>query len=411
MEKEPTHGASKEKDANYVEFNLLDRAFMEHPQPVYQKLRSKCPVARNNSALGADQLLLFSHDAVQYALKHPEIFSSKMESGFLGNKDPLIPLQIDPPEQVKYRKILDPLFSHKKMVQLEPDFAILANQLIDAFIDKGECEFNSAFAIPFPCTVFLRLMGLPLEELDLLLEMKNGIIRPDTSDPDEATRMRTQMSERIHAYFEKAIENRIKKPGEDLLSYFVTAEVNGERLTRSEVHGICFLFLLGGLDTVTATLGCGMTYLAQHPEQRRKLVEDPEIIPSAVEEILRWETPVTGIVRILKQDVTLAGVEAKKGEHVTVMLGSANTDENAFPKADQVDFERRPNPHFAFGGGPHRCLGSHLARAELSVAFREIHRRIPEYRVKPGEDPRYAIAIREVQYLPLVFGAGSQGAS
>jgi cytochrome P450 len=93
------------------------------------------------------------------------------------------------------------------------------------------------------------------------------------------------------------------------------------------------------------------------------------------------------------------------------MLGSANTDENAFPKADQVDFERRPNPHFAFGGGPHRCLGSHLARAELSVAFREIHRRIPEYRIKPGEDPRYAIAIREVQYLPLVFGDSSQGAS
>ncbi len=408
MDKDPTHGASKKEDANYVEFNLLDRAFMEHPQPVYQKMRKKCPVARTDGFSG---VVLFSHDAVQYALKHPEIFSSRMENAFLGNKHPLIPLQVDPPQHVKYRKILDPLFSHKKMVQLEPEFAKLANQLIDAFIDEGECEFNSAFAIPFPCTVFLGLMGLPLEELELFLEMKNGIIRPNTSDPDEATRMRTETGERIYAYFEKAIEDRIKKPGEDLLSYFIEAEVNGERLTRSEIHGICFLFLLGGLDTVTATLGCGMTYLAQHPEQRRKLVEDPEIIPSAVEEILRWETPVTGIARILEQDATLGGVELSKGEHVTVLLGSANTDENAFPNANQVDFERRPNPHLAFGGGPHRCLGSHLARAELGVAFREIHRRIPEYRIKPGEKPSYAIAIREVQYLPLVFGAGSQDAS
>jgi len=219
--------------------------------------------------------------------------------------------------------------------------------------------------------------------------------------------MRTETGERIHAYFEKAIEDRIKKPGEDLLSYFIGAEVDGERLSRPEIHGICFLFLLGGLDTVTATLGCGMTYLAQHPEQRRKLVENPEIIPSAVEEILRWETPVTGIARVLERDATLEGVEMRKGEHVTVLIGSADTDENAFPNANQVDFERRPNPHFAFGGGPHRCLGSHLARAELGVAFRELHRRIPEYRIRSGEKPRYAIAIREVQYLPLVFGAGS----
>jgi cytochrome P450 len=163
--------------------------------------------------------------------------------------------------------------------------------------------------------------------------------------------------------------------------------------------------LIAGLDTVTATLGCNIAYLAANPAQRRRIVENPALIPNAVEELLRWETPVTAVPRIAKRDVEIHGFEIKAGEVVTFLIGSANTDDAHFARAQEVDFERGRNKHLAFGVGPHRCLGSHLARMELQVAMEEWHRRIPEYSIKPGETPTYSPGIREVMYLPLVWGA------
>jgi cytochrome P450 len=338
-----------------------------------------------------------------YALRHPKIFSSAMPAGLIGNKRPLIPLHVDPPEQVKYRKFLDPLFSYRNMLEMESDVRTLAAELIGRFANDGACEFNAAFAIPFPCTVFLRLMGLPQADLDLFLEVKDGIIRPEAENLEAGGRLRTESGERIYAYFEEVLEERRKSPGDDLLSRFVEAEVGGQRMTTEDLLDICFLFLIAGLDTVTATLGCSVSYLAQHPDRRRALVENPSLIPSAVEELLRWETPVVQIVRILTQDITMGGVEMKQGEAVTLVLGAANTDDENFFDADKVSFDRSPNKHLAFGGGVHRCLGSHLARMELRVALEELHRAVPVYSLEPGETPVYTPAIREVSYLPLVF--------
>jgi cytochrome P450 len=156
---------------------------------------------------------------------------------------------------------------------------------------------------------------------------------------------------------------------------------------------------------VTASLGCAVAYLARHPEQRSKLVADPSLMPSAVEELLRWETPVMGVARVAIQDVTIGDTQIRTGERVTLLLGSANTDGEEFEDTERIDLARMPNRHLAFGGGPHRCLGSHLARLELRISLEELHRRIPDYAVSPGEEPGYAVGIREVKYLPLVFGS------
>jgi cytochrome P450 len=352
--------------------------------------------------------ILARYEDVLWALRHPEIFSSEMELQLaLGTERPMIPQQIDPPAQTRYRKLLDPHFSRKRMSALEPALRAQANALIDRFEADGRCDFDPAFAIPLPCSAFLSLLGLPQSDLELFLRLKNGIIRPggDLRDPESMLRIRKESGRQIYAYFEEVIRDRRARPREDLMSELVRLEAGGERLSETELLDICFLMLLAGLDTVTATLGCNIAYLAANPEQRRRLVDEPALIPNAVEELLRWETPVTGVPRVVKRAVTVGGVELREGELVTLLLGASNVDAGEFPDAMRVDFDRERNRHLAFGGGPHRCLGSHLARMELRVALEEWHRRIPDYAIEPGATPRYSPGIREVLHLPLVWPA------
>ena len=387
------------------EVNLISAEFATQPQPVYHELVTKCPFAR--SVFGASPVLSRYQD-VLWALRHPEIFSSEMEMHMaLGTERPMIPQQIDPPAQTKYRKILDPRFSKKRMLEIAPNVRRHANELIDGFIAKGECEFDREFAMPLPATAFLALMGLPQSELPRFLRIKDMIIRPQTlmENPtlEGAQELRKDAGRQIYAFFGDVIEQRKKQPGTDMLSYLVQTEIDGQRLTREEILDVSFLLILAGLDTVTATLGCNMAYLAANPEQRRRIIERPETVAGAVEELLRWETPVTAVPRIVKREVEIHGVTLKKGEMVTLLLGASNVDGAEFDDPERVDFERERNKHLAFGGGPHRCLGSHLARMELEVALQVWHERIPSYRIKPGETPRYSPGIREVQYLPLVW--------
>jgi cytochrome P450 len=387
--------------------NIIDPEYTAHPQPVYARVLEHFRVAKS---IAMHSPILSRYEDVVWALRHPEIFSSEMDMQvLLGTKRPMIPQQIDPPLQTRFRKILDLRFSRPRMQELEPQVRGHAQQLIDGFIERGSCEFDAEFAVPLPCRAFLTLMGLPQEELDLFLELKNGIIRPpvDPMDLIAATEFRMKTGERIYAYFEKLIEERRSAPRDDMVTYLTTVELDGRLLTQNEILDICYLFLLGGLDTVTATLGCSMAYLAANPEQRRRLVEKPDLIPNAVEELLRWETPVTLVPRVVKQTVTVGDVELREGALVNLLIGAANVDPAEFVEPTHVDFCRERNRHVAFGAGPHRCLGSHLARMELRAALEEWHRRIPEYAIAPGAVPKVSPGIREQLYLPLVWPAGS----
>ena len=380
--------------------NFFDAGSASCIQPVLNRLRERCPVGR---PIPGGAVCLSRYEDVMFALRNPQIFSSELPAGLVGNERPMIPLQVDPPRQTRYRKLLDPIFSRKRMVALEPAFRELASSLIDTFADSGECEFNEDFAVPYPSTVFARLMGLPMEEIDVFLEIKDGIIRPSGDTPEEVAATRAGASSRVYEYLGRLFDERAASPRDDVMSHLLGAELDGSRLTREELLDICYLMIIAGLDTVTATLGCSVAYLAQHPDRRRALVSNAELLESTVEELLRWETPVVQIVRILKQDCELGGVRMSKGDMVTLVLGAANLDDAQFEDPNGVDFARSVNKHLAFGGGAHRCLGSHLARQELMIALDEFHKRIPDYEIKPGETPVYTPAIREVKYLPLVF--------
>ncbi|HZQ57155.1 MAG TPA: cytochrome P450 [Acidimicrobiales bacterium] len=365
------------------------------PQPVFKMLREHAPVLKVPGGV------IISRKAdIDEAFRRPEVFSSNADALNIGNIRPLIPLQIDPPDHVRYRRLLDPLFAPKKMAALESRTAALVNRQIDRFVGRGGCDLVPEFTIPLPSEVFLTMFGLPLEELETFLRMKDGIIRPP-GEPDEQAAHRRATADEMYAYFNTVLDARSVEPRDDILSGFLQVE----DLTREEVLDICFLLMIAGLDTVTASLDCFFAYLAQHPSDRDQLVADPSLIPNAIEELFRWETPVTGVPRIAVQDMELGGTEVKAGDQVMVLLGAANTDDAEFPDADRVDFGREVNRHLAFGGGVHRCLGSHLARLELRVALREFHARIPDYRLAPGTVLEYTSGIRSLASLPLVWEA------
>ncbi len=375
---------------------------LRNPQPLYKMMRDLAPVVnvnRNNM----NTTVVAKHDDVLTVLRTPEIFSSSADAVHIGQIRPLIPLQIDPPDHNKYRKLLDPLFAPKRIAALEGRTRELVNGLIDAVIDDGHANFHEAVAEPLPSTVFLELLGLPVSRTKEFVALKDGIIRPEAHSVDERLVKVTETGARIYAVLEEVVDDRAANRRVDFISDFLDSEVDGERLTRDEVVDICYLFFLAGLDTVTASLDCFLAFLAQHPDHRQRLVDDPEIIPAAIEEMLRWETPVTGVARIALQDTELSGCPIAKGSFVAPMLASANTDEGFWDDADTVDFDRTVNKHLAFGGGVHRCLGSHLARMELRVALEEWHRRIPRYRIADGVELLHSQSLRQVDNLELVW--------
>jgi cytochrome P450 len=387
---------------------LMSPELARNPQPTYAVLRESEPVMR----LDGVGVIVSSRAGVDEVVRNPDVFSSNMSAHDLKTERPLIPLQIDPPDHRKYRKILDPLFAPPRMRALEESVARLVNGLIDAFVDDDEIDFTRQFSVPFPSQVFLTMFGLPSEDLPRFLKMKDGVIRPDhvVSHPfghPETEDYQRETADSIYAYFEHVLDERAGKRRDDLLSHFLHVEVDGDRLTREDMLDICFLLLIAGLDTVSASLDCFFGYLAEHPDARRKLVQEPDSIPSVVEELLRWETPVMGVARVATRDVEVGGCPITAGEQVMVLLGAANVDESEFADAGEVRWDRETNRHLAFGGGIHRCLGSHLARLELRVALRDWHRRIPDYRVKPGTDLDYTAGIRTLGSFPMLLRASA----
>ena len=381
---------------------LFTSAAADDPHPVYRRLREECPVARRNGE-SRGEVYLNTYEDIFWAMRHPEYFTSEDMDLYLGEQ-PQIPLEVDPPEHTKYRRLLNPQFVPREIEKLEPEVRGTVRELIDGFAARGSCDFHEELATPLPSSIFLPLMGLPRKDLPTFLQWRDDNIRPDVEpgDFEGAERIRRRASHEMNDYFRAAIALRRDEPNDGLLSQIVQWKIDGEPLSERELLGMCHLLLIGGLDTVTATLDCMIAFLATHPEHRREIVDHPDRIPAAVEEMLRWLTPVMVVPRSIAQDVELRGVQLKAGDSVQLVLGSANDDEDEFgPSA--VDFSRDPNRHLAFGGSHHLCLGAHLARLELRVALDEFHRRIPDYTIADGAEIHYSLGIRQAEHLPLVF--------
>jgi cytochrome P450 len=362
---------------------------------VWRDLSSRPP-----TKVGAEAVVTASAD-VDHVLHEPLVFSSGPEGSFLGSDSGLIPLQIDPPEHARYRKILDPMFSPKRVAPLEEGLRALMHECIDSFAGRGWCDFGAEVATPYPVGTFLNLLGLPLSGTEEFIRLKEGIIRPIAASLEESMEIRRRTGEEISAVFQEALSERESAPRADLLTALVERERAGD-LSRENSINICHQLLIAGLDTVTGTLECAFAILARRPDLQPALA-DPAAVPFAVEELLRWAATSPSQTRRAVQDSVVGGVEIPAGTHVSVVQGTWNFDPEKFPDPLTVDLARPANRHATFGLGRHRCLGSNLARLEMRIAVEVWHQRIPAYRLAEGYDLTYAPVLRGVPDLRLEF--------
>ena len=318
-------------------------------------------------------------DVVEEAATHPELFSSQGAFDLVGSPFPMVPIAFDPPEHSRFRRVLDKFFGPRRMAARAPELREQVGELIDQIVASGgSSEVMSALAIPFPSQVFLTLFGLPLGDRDLLIGWKDAVLAFSAAEGLEPSPETVARGTELVNYLIGHLADRRRSGGDDLLGQLLSDSSDGA-LTDQEIVGLCFLFLVAGLDTVTAATGFALYELARNPALRATLVDDEEAVTHFIEEVLRINPPVPYVPRVATAEVTVAGVTIPAGSRCWLGLGTANRDPERYPDADVM--HQRRNNHFTFGRGPHRCLGSHLARLELRLIIEEWNRRIPKYSV------------------------------
>ena len=337
----------------------------------------------NESAQGYWVLTRF--DDIREAFQNPEVFGN--HSIIATEPDPpyrFLPSLLEAPEHMKFRHVLNAWFAPAAIERFTPGLVALARDLVHDVAAAGSCDFTRSFGDHFPVRVVLHSMGLPPDAGEFLVtcvrsrskaRQQIGIVDPMDGWKAMAEHWTRLMEER---------RARPADPAVDLMTHLLNARIDDRPLADDEIIDLMVTLTIGGVDTLGAQLGWCMYHLAGHPEDRRRLVETPELIPTAIEEFLR-AYPVVSMARKVKEDVDFHGCPMKKDDMVLVWGQAATRDPRVFPDADQVIIDRQPNRHIAFGASAHRCLGSHLARAELRVALEEWHRAIPEYRIDSAE--------------------------
>jgi len=317
-------------------------------------------------------------------------------ASMIGESWDVIPTELDPPRHTAFRMSLNPSFTPRKMAELDGKVRGRARELIATFKDQGHCEFVKDFAVPFPISIILDVLGLPQDRMGQFLEWEFSLLH--TNDMDA----RGAAVRAVKAMLLEEIDKREKNPTDDMISNTLTLMVEGRKWTKEEVFGHCFNLFLGGLDTVTANLGLHFRHLATHPEMQRELRADPSKIEAAQEELLRAYAAVSTL-RICHQEVTIHGITIKPGDRVLMSTPLGSNDPEVYENPTVVDIKRKP-VHVTFGFGPHRCLGAALARRELEVAYSECLGTLPEFRIKPGfEVPFFLSNIIHIDELQLVW--------
>lgn len=385
-------------------FDHHDEEMYQNPWPVYASLRKQCPVAHSEKYGGF--WVLTRYEDVYEAAHDPATFSSEggLTIPHMGADAarPMIPIEMDPPLHGAFRRLTQRVFSPGYLASWDPFITKTVRELIDAFAARGEADFVDEFAVPIPMTVITEMLGISHEDHVRFKDWSTKLVQQHHLDPET----QQQTAEALYGYFAQEIAERRQRPdlGTDLVSILVGAEIEGRPLTDEEILDYCFLLLLAGNETTTNAMGSSLCYLAEHPELRQRLADQPDLIPTAVEEFLRYFSTVQGLARTATRDVTIGDQTIRQGDKVYLCWASADHDPDQFVDPEEFIVSREPNLHFAFGAGPHRCLGSNLARQEMRIALSELLARIPDFRFADGFTPRwFAGPTRGVYHLRVAF--------
>jgi cytochrome P450 len=369
---------------------------------------------------------LVKYEDVLHVSRHPEIFSSERgivqyepvnaddaSAAAAGNGKMIITM--DPPRHVKMRRLVNKGFTPRAVALWEPKIRDTTNMLLDRIAKKGESDFVLDIACNIPLAVICQMLGVPEKDWALMFQLTNKVLGP--GDPEYQTdvpeeQRGTQEAARItgnigtmqmFGYFAQELQARKTARREDIISLLVDSELEGEQLTDEDILWFCFLLILAGNETTRNGMSGGLLTLCEHPDQKARLLNDMSLIPSAIEEILRWTSPVTHMARVALQDTKIRHQEIKQGERVVMWYPSVNRDEDVFPDADVFDITRSPNDHLAFGIGEHFCLGAGFARLELRVLFEELFRRFPDIELAGPPQRLRSTFIGGIKHLPVKF--------
>lgn len=371
------------------------------PYSVYARLRNEQPVIAMKGWMDPSHMIT-RYDDVVTGLKDSETFSARGNARGIGIVIGRTIIEMEGTEHVRHRRIVTPAFSPRALRDgVEQQIHDITNELIDSFVADGRADLVPQFTFTFPLRVLARIMGIPISDFEEFHHWALDLISI-ANDPAKGF----AASESIVNYLRPILEQRLRDPKDDLLTVLINAEVDGDRLTEDEVLGFLRLLLPAGAETTYRLTGSMMYALLTHPEQRALVESDPARLADALEETLRWESPVQIVSREVMRDVDIDGHKIPKGDLAIFAVGSANRDERHFPDPDRFDLHREnKSDHVAFGFGEHFCLGSHLARMEARIAVATLLERLPNLRLDPSEECGVVgVAFRSPDKLPVLFG-------
>jgi cytochrome P450 len=397
-----------------TDYDIFSPEYVKNPFPIWDEIRGKCPVAHTDRWGGSfmptryEDLFNIARDIDNYSSRNVLVADVMPAPGEELEEEPEMveqynvgapPITSDPPVHTWARKLLLKPFSVNEVAEYEQETRELCNELIDAFIDKGRADGAVDYAQQIPPRVIASMLGIPKEMTATFTDWVRGFLELGLTNPQ----LRQESARNIFTFMNEQIQDRKANPGDDLISRLLAETVEGEPVPEGHVLGTCFLLLVAGIDTTWSSIGSAVWHLAQHPEDRHRLINEPELMPNAIEELLRAYSPVT-MARYVAQDTEYAGCPIPEGSKVLMNFPAANRDPKVFENPDEVLLDRAKNPHIAFGVGIHRCAGSNLARMEMKVAIEELLKRIPDFRL---EDPSVVTwaggQVRGPRIMPIVW--------
>jgi cytochrome P450 len=393
--------------------NLIDPEYFSkhgHPWDQYEWLRANAPVFWHDEPDGPGFWAITKYDDIRAISRTPKIFSSYETGVMLPDPDPmglyaqrLMMLNMDPPQHDRFKLLVSRGFTPKNAPLLRPRIEELAREILESAMKKNSLDFVSEIAGRLPSGLIAELMGMPREDGERLYDLTEIMHTNDSAVAPPEVKM-AAVGEML-AYGQSVADIKRKTPGDDLATILVNAEVDGDRLTNEDFQWFFLLLVNAGGDTTRNLLAAGLQLLFEHPDQRAKLMSNLDgHLATAIEEMLRFSTPVSHFKRTVMEDTTIRGQHIKAGERVVMFYGSANRDEDIFESPNTFDITRDPNPHVAFGaGGPHLCLGMHVARVELAVMFKELLTLMPNIRSDGEFERMHSSFIAGIHSMPVKY--------